>query len=72
MAGLMLILFISHVTIAQNEDIVDLAVGNENLSPLAAEIKAACQVATLQSTGPFTVFASTSVGNALQSGTFRN
>lgn len=44
---------------AQSKDIVGLAVGNENLSTLVAAVKAADLVATLQSDGPFTVFAPT-------------
>ena len=44
---------------AQNKNIVELAVGNENLSTLVAAVKAAGLVETLQSAGPFTVFAPT-------------
>ena len=46
-------------TFAQNDDIVDLAVGNENLSTLVAAVKAAGLVETLKGDGPFTVFAPT-------------
>lgn len=41
------------------DDIVTIAVGNENFSTLVAAVKAADLVATLQSEGPFTVFAPT-------------
>ncbi len=44
---------------AQNKDIVDLAVGNKNLSTLVAAVKAGGLVNTLKSNGPFTVFAPT-------------
>ena len=39
--------------------IVDVAVGNDNFSTLVAAVKAADLVSTLQSEGPFTVFAPT-------------
>ena len=41
------------------DDIVTIAVGNDNFSTLVAAVKAADLVATLQSEGPFTVFAPT-------------
>ncbi len=44
---------------AQSKDIVDLAVGNENLSTLVAAVKAGGLVETLKGEGPFTVFAPT-------------
>lgn len=44
---------------AQSKDIVDLAVGNENLSTLVAAVKAGGLVETLKGDGPFTVFAPT-------------
>ncbi len=44
---------------AQDKNIVELAVGNENLSTLVAAVKAGGLVETLQSAGPFTVFAPT-------------
>lgn len=44
---------------AQSKNIVELAVGNENLSTLVAAVKAGGLVETLQSAGPFTVFAPT-------------
>ena len=49
---------------AQNKDIVDLAVGNKNLSTLVAAVKAAGLVNTLKSDGPFTVFAPTNAAFA--------
>lgn len=44
---------------SQSKDIVDLAVGNENLETLVAAVKAGGLVETLKGTGPFTVFAPT-------------
>lgn len=44
---------------AQDSDIVDLAVGTDDLSTLVTAVKAAGLVETLQSDGPFTVFAPT-------------
>ena len=70
MIGLMLTLFVSQVSMAQSKDIVGLAVGNENLSTLVAAVQAAGLVETLQSNGPFTVFAPTNEAfNALPAGT---
>ncbi|MGI1670621.1 MAG: fasciclin domain-containing protein [Neptuniibacter sp.] len=43
----------------QKEDIVDVAVGNDNFSTLVAALKAADLVGALQGEGPFTVFAPT-------------
>ncbi|WP_420599702.1 fasciclin domain-containing protein [Neptuniibacter sp.] len=43
----------------QKEDIVDVAVGNDNFSTLVAALKAADLVRALQGDGPFTVFAPT-------------
>ena len=55
---------------AQNKDIVSLAVGNDNLSTLVAAVQAAGLVETLQSDGPFTVFAPTNAAfEALPEGT---
>lgn len=53
-----LFLFTSQAN-AQSKNIVELAVGNENLSTLVAAVKAGGLVETLQSAGPFTVFAPT-------------
>lgn len=44
---------------AQNSDIVELAVATDDLSTLVTAVKAAGLVETLQSDGPFTVFAPT-------------
>lgn len=44
---------------AQSKDIVDLAVGNDNLKTLVAAVKAAGLVDVLKGDGPFTVFAPT-------------
>jgi uncharacterized surface protein with fasciclin (FAS1) repeats len=46
-------------TLAQTQDIVDVAVGNKDLTTLVAAVKAAGLVDTLKSKGPFTVFAPT-------------
>ena len=46
-------------SIAQSENIIGVAAGNENFSTLVAAVKAADLVATLSSDGPFTVFAPT-------------
>lgn len=51
-------LFVSNNLNAQ-DDIVTLAVNNDNLSTLVAAVKAAGLVETLQGDGPFTVFAPT-------------
>ncbi|WP_323756342.1 fasciclin domain-containing protein [Roseivirga sp.] len=59
-----------NVAKAQSKDIVDLAVGNDNLKTLVAAVKAAGLVETLKSTGPFTVFAPTDAAfAALPAGT---
>lgn len=59
-----------NVSNAQSKDIVDLAVGNENLTTLVAAVKAAGLVETLKSDGPFTVFAPTDAAfAALPAGT---
>lgn len=57
--GVAAAMFIANASFAQEKDIVSLAVGNENLSTLVAAVKAAGLVETLQSDGPFTVFAPT-------------
>jgi len=44
---------------AQSKNIVELAVGNDNLSTLVAAVKAGGLVETLSGEGPFTVFAPT-------------
>ena len=66
-------MFISNNALAQNDDIVTLAVGNEDLSTLVAAVKAAGLVETLQGDGPFTVFAPTNEAfAALPEGTVEN
>ena len=52
-------LTLSIPTLAQAQDIVDVAAGNKDLSTLVAAVKAAGLVDTLKSKGPFTVFAPT-------------
>lgn len=52
-------LLVSSSVFAQKKDIVELAVGNDNLSTLVAAVKAAGLVETLQGNGPYTVFAPT-------------
>lgn len=52
-------LLINSTAFAQEKNIVELAVGNDNLSTLVAAVKAADLVETLQGDGPFTVFAPT-------------
>lgn len=59
LAGMFACLIINVSLFAQSQDIVSLAVGNENLSTLVAAVKAAGLVETLQGDGPFTVFAPT-------------
>ncbi len=55
---------------AQNKDIVDLAVGQDNLKTLVAAVKAAGLVDVLKGKGPFTVFAPTDAAfAALPAGT---
>ena len=73
MIGLMLTIFVSQVTMAQEKDIVGLAVANDDLSTLVAAVKAAGLVETLQSDGPFTVFAPTNAAfEALPDGTLES
>jgi uncharacterized surface protein with fasciclin (FAS1) repeats len=52
-------LFMTTLTFAQDKDIVALAMEQDNLSTLVEAVKAAELVETLQSDGPFTVFAPT-------------
>lgn len=47
----------STITVSAQSTIVDIAVGSKDHSTLVAAVKAADLVATLQSAGPFTVFA---------------
>ncbi len=46
-------------TLAQTQDIVDVAAGNKDFTTLVAAVKAAGLVETLKGKGPFTVFAPT-------------
>jgi uncharacterized surface protein with fasciclin (FAS1) repeats len=72
-AGLLLALVAGNNAFAQKSDIVTLAAGNEDLSTLVAAVKAAGLVETLQSDGPFTVFAPTNAAfEALPAGTVEN
>ena len=58
---------------AQSKDIVDLAVGNDNLKTLVAAVKAGGLVDVLKGDGPFTVFAPTDAAfAALPAGTLDN
>ena len=58
---------------AQTKDIVDLAVGNDNLKTLVAAVKAGDLVDVLKSDGPFTVFAPTDAAfAALPDGTLES
>ncbi|WKK65648.1 fasciclin domain-containing protein [Lutimonas zeaxanthinifaciens] len=84
--SLLLIFIASTSVFANNQDpvrsdkktepsktIVDVAVGNENFSTLVAAVKAADLVGTLNSEGPFTVFAPTNDAFArLPEGTVEN
>ena len=56
-AIIMLALFVTTSISAQQKDVVDIAIGSEAHTTLVAAVKAADLVATLKSTGPFTVFA---------------
>ena len=72
-ASILMVAFLSTKVQAQNENIVGLAVGNENLSTLVAAVKAAGLVETLSGNGPFTVFAPTNEAfAALPAGTVEN
>ena len=53
------LLFTGAFTFAQSETIVGVAAGNENFSTLVTAVKTAGLVETLNSKGPFTVFAPT-------------
>lgn len=57
--GLLISILAVNISNAQTKDIVDLAVGNENLTTLVAAVKAGDLVNTLKGDGPFTVFAPT-------------
>ena len=71
--ALVMSVMIGQVAMAQSKDIVGLAAGNENLSTLVAAVQAAGLVETLQSAGPFTVFAPTNAAfEALPAGTLES
>lgn len=57
--GAAILLFAGAKSIAQTDNIVGVAVNNENFSTLVTVVKAAELVETLSSEGPFTVFAPT-------------
>jgi uncharacterized surface protein with fasciclin (FAS1) repeats len=69
--GVVVALFASFNTVkAQTQDIVDLAVSQDNLKTLVAAVKAAGLVDVLKGNGPFTVFAPTDAAfAALPAGT---
>ncbi|MEM7572668.1 MAG: fasciclin domain-containing protein [Bacteroidota bacterium] len=52
-------LFVPQSAQAQNQNLVEVAVSNDNFSTLVAAVKAADLVETLSGEGPFTVFAPT-------------
>lgn len=64
MVALAIALVFSTNSIAQDKNIVELAVGTDDLSTLVTAVKAAGLVETLQSEGPFTVFAPTNAAFA--------
>ena len=53
----LVVIVASTITVNAQSTIVDIAVGSKDHSTLVAAVKAADLVATLQSAGPFTVFA---------------
>ena len=55
----LVVIVASTITVNAQSTIVDIAVGSKDHSTLVAAVKAADLVATLQSAGPFTVFAPT-------------
>ncbi|WP_421763966.1 fasciclin domain-containing protein [Ekhidna sp.] len=59
LASVALVMLMTFNTQAQDKTIVELAVGTESLSTLVTAVKAAGLVETLNSEGPFTVFAPT-------------
>ena len=59
MAAMFVMMISASAANAQSKDIVDLAVGNDNLKTLVAAVKAGGLVETLKGKGPFTVFAPT-------------
>ena len=72
-ASIIVASFAGQKSFAQKLDIVGLAAGNKDLSTLVAAVKAAGLVETLQSEGPFTVFAPTNAAfAALPAGTLES
>mgnify|MGYP005633607939 CR=1 FL=1 len=70
MGAMFALMITTSVANAQSKDIVDLAVGADNLKTLVAAVKAAGLVETLKGDGPFTVFAPTDAAfAALPAGT---
>ena len=69
-----LLLLVSTITaFSQAKDVVDIAIGSKDHTTLVTAVKAADLVATLKSTGPFTVFAPTNAAfNKLPDGTVAN
>lgn len=64
---------VDSVLLPTHQNIVEIAAGNENFSTLVAAVKAAGLADTLQSKGPFTVFAPTNAAFArLPEGTVEN
>lgn len=57
-------LFVSIFSVSAQTTVVDVAVGSKDHTTLVAAVKAAGLVATLQSAGPFTVFAPTNAAFA--------
>ena len=60
----LVVIVASTITVNAQSTIVDIAVGSKDHSTLVAAVKAADLVATLQSAGPFTVFAPTNAAFA--------
>ena len=60
----LVVIVASTITVKAQSTIVDIAVGSKDHSTLVAAVKAADLVATLQSAGPFTVFAPTNAAFA--------
>ncbi len=60
----LVVIVASTITVKAQSTIVDIAVGSKDHSTLVAAVKAADLVTTLQSAGPFTVFAPTNAAFA--------
>ncbi len=71
--SMMVALFFTASTFAQNKDVVDIAIASEDHTTLVAAVKAADLVTTLKGKGPFTVFAPTNAAfEKLPAGTVEN